>query len=429
MAQANKRVAVVGLWHLGCTVAASLASKNFRVAGIDFEKKSIDKLNRGILPLFEPGLTELTSQQIARGFLSFSTDFKKIRACDYVIIAHDTPVDRHDRVDLSIVLKAFARIKKFMRRNSLLIVMSQVPAGTCRKIYISLQKNRKQVEVVYNPENVRLGNAISTFLEADRQIIGLSSKQAQSQIKKFYSFYKNPLLFMSLESAELVKHGINSFLATSISFINQLADISERAWADIKDVIRGLKSDSRIGQKAFLSPGLGFAGGTLGRDLKALEDLAKQKKIQLPLITQVYQINQNRKLQLYERINKIYPKLKGKTIALFGLTYKPGTDTLRRSLALEIAKDLTKQGAKLVAFDPALKKLKNTSGLALAKSALLAAKGADLLLIITEWPEFVKLDYKKIKKVMRHPVVFDTKNILEKALMQKLGYQYYGTGV
>ncbi|PJE60040.1 MAG: hypothetical protein COU85_00325, partial [Candidatus Portnoybacteria bacterium CG10_big_fil_rev_8_21_14_0_10_44_7] len=284
MVKPKKKVAVIGLWHLGCTVAVSLASKGYKVFGIDFESKAIGELNRGILPLFEPGLEELTKRQLRKGNLSFTNDFKNIKKCDYVVIAYDTPVDNKDRPDLNIVLKAFGRIKKFIKQDGLLIVMSQVPAGTCRKFYQTLQKSKKKAEVAYNPENVRLGNAISTYLDADRQIIGLSSAKTKSLIKKFYSFYKKPLLFMSLESAELVKHSINAFLATSVSFINQIADLSEKLRADISEVVKGLKSDSRIGKKAFLSPGLGFAGGTLGRDLKVLNLLASKYGVALPLI-------------------------------------------------------------------------------------------------------------------------------------------------
>jgi UDPglucose 6-dehydrogenase len=302
--------------------------------------------------------------------------------------------------------------------------MSQVPAGTSRKIYEKLNR-----EVVYNPENLRLSQAIETYLNTDRQILGISSAQAKLRMQKFYSFYKNPLLFMSLESAELVKHSINSFLGLSISFINQIADLSESLNANITDVVNGMKTDTRIGQKAFLSPGLGFAGGTLGRDLRVLENLAKEKRVELPIIVDAYKVNQSRKEIFYKKLKKVFTKLPGKKIAILGLVYKPGTNTLRRSLSLEIGKWLVKQKVQVVGFDPALKEPKAVLPIKLCDNVYNAVKGSDAVIIITEWAEFKELDYKKIQSLVAKKIIFDTKNILQPELIKNLGFKYFGTGV
>lgn len=425
----KKSVAVIGLWHLGCTVAASLAKSGFSVLGIDFEKSLIENLNKSNMPISEAGLTELTSEMIKSESLSFSNDFSRLENYEYIIIGYDTPVGDDDKPDLKVINNAVKQILKYAPNNSTVIIMSQVPAGTSGEIYRQLKKLNKGIEVCYNPENLRLSQAIDTFLNADRQVLGVSSEVAKKRIKDFYSFYKNPLLFMSLESAELVKHGVNSFLAMSVSFINQLSDLSEKVGADIKDVVIGLKSDTRIGQKAFLAPGLGFAGGTLGRDLRVLEDLGKKKKVSLPLISQVYKINQNRKNDFYKKVKRVLPKLKNKKIAILGLVYKPGTDTLRRSLSLEIGNYLSKQGAVVHGYDPALKDAKKVLPIKLFENPYDAIKTSDAIIVITEWSEFKELDFQKISTLVNKQIIFDTKNILDQKKLKELGFDYFGTGI
>ncbi len=425
----KKNVAVIGLWHLGCSVAASLASSGFNVTGFDFDKKDIEKLQQGILPIQEAGLTELTQTMLKLKQLSFTSDFSKLKGSQFIVIGYDTPVGDNDKPNLFVIEKAVRAIGKYASTNSTVIIMSQIPAGTSRKIFNKLKKKIKGLEVVYNPENLRLSQAIDTYLNADRQIIGVSSKVAEERMRDFYSFYKNPILFMSLESAEFVKHGVNSFLAMSVSFINQISDLSEKLGANIVDVVKGMKSDTRIGQKAFLAPGLGFAGGTLGRDLRVLEGLAQVNKVSLPLITVIYKINQNRKEVFYKKIIGQLKNLKGKKIVMFGLVYKPGTNTLRRSLALEIANWLTKKGAVVNGFDPSLDNPKLVLPVKLFSDPYEASMGADAVVIITEWPEFKNLDYNKISKNLKQLNIFDTKNILSKNDLESLNFNYFGTGI
>ncbi len=429
MDKTQKKVAVIGLWHLGCTVAASLAKQGHSVMGFDFEKKLIENLKNAQMPIAEVGLGELTDEMLAKGNLDFTNDFTLLKNYKYIVIGYDTPVGDDDRPDLSVIKKAVQQIGKYAAASVTIIIMSQVPAGTCREIYNLLYKKIKGLEVAYNPENLRLSQAIETYINADRQIIGITSNECKERMKSFYEFYKNPLLFMKLESAELVKHGINSFLAMSVSFINQLSDLSEKLGGNITEVVLGIKSDSRIGQKAFLSPGLGFAGGTLGRDLRVLEALAKKYKVSLPLFSDVYKINQQRKEILYKKLKVVLKNIKGKKVAIFGLVYKPGTNTLRRSLSLEVGKWLVKQGAEVLGFDPILTEAKSVLPIKLKTTPYEAAAGVDVVLIITEWPEFKNLDYKKIQQSMRGNIIFDTKNLLNKQELESLKFEYYGTGI
>ncbi len=425
----RQKVAVIGLWHLGCTVSASLAKQGYEVMGLDFDEKLIANLNQAVLPIAEPGLSELAAEMLKSKNLNFSSDFSILKNFPFVVIGYDTPVNDQDQPDLEIVNRAVAEIQKFAGENCTVILMSQIPAGTSRKIFQQLRTKHSKIEVVYNPENLRLSQAIETYVNADRQIIGVSSPEAEARMREFYGFYKNSLMFMSLESAELVKHGVNSFLAMSVSFINQLADLSEAVGGNIMEVIKGLKSDTRIGQKAFLSPGLGFAGGTLGRDLRVLEDLGKEKKVELSLVADVYAVNQNRKEIFYKKLTQVLPELKGKKICILGLVYKPGTNTLRRSLSLEIGKWLVSQGAEVAGFDPALSNPTDVLPIKLAIDPYQASSEADVLILITEWPEFKSLDFHKIKIGMKGNLIFDTKNILNPVELKTEGFKYFGTGI
>lgn len=428
----NKIVSVVGLWHLGCSVASCLAKVGYNVHAIDLDKKVVANLKKGILPVFEPGLSELVQEGQKNNQLFFSHDISEIKNSQYVVLAYDTPVDEEDKVDTSILIKMVKKMKPYLLPQSTLIVMSQVPVQTTREIYTLVNKGLKNkgIEVVYNPENLRLGNAIKTYIEADRQVLGVGSLEGERRMREFYAFFKNPLQCMSWESAELVKHGINSYMACCISFINQITDVAEMVGGNMTDIVAGMRSDSRIGNGPRINPGLGFAGATLGRDIRVLESVGKKYHIQLPLISDIYKVNRERIASVYKKIKKIYPKLSGKKIAMFGLVYKPGTSTLRRSLALEVARMLLKQKAVIHGYDPVLKKnSKETKGLEIFENPYDAVKGADILLIVTEWPEFLNLDYEMIRSSMRKPVLYDPKNMLTKETIINLGYTYYGTGI
>jgi UDPglucose 6-dehydrogenase len=423
----KKMVAVVGLWHLGCTVSACLAEQGYKVVGIDTDPVVVEGLKRAEPPLFEPGLADLIKSGMSRNDLEFSLDFKSIAKCKFVVLACDIPVDNQDRVIMNSFNRLVGKIKKNIRSGTTLIVMSQVPAGTCRKIYIDL---KKKVEVVCNPENLRLGSAVKTFLQADRMVVGTATIAGVRSMKEFYGYFKNPILFMSLESAEMVKHGINAFLACSISLIGQITAVAEAVGANMKDVAAGLRSDSRIGQQARVMPGLGFAGGTLGRDVQTLKFLAKKHNLKVPLIADIYSVNSKVKDGVVKKIGRIAGGLKNKKICILGLVYKPKTSTLRRSFSLEVAKELVRQGSSVKAFDPALgPKSGVPSSLSLYTDPYEAIRNTDICVILTAWPEFSDLNFKKISRIMRHRVVYDAQNMLNPVKLKKSGLYYYGTGV
>ena len=428
----STKVAVIGLWHLGCTASAGLAEAGYFVTGVDFDKKTVDDLKLNRPPLFEPGLAELIKKNHESGRLNFTSDFKTaLEKKKFIVIGFDTPVDDKDRPDASVIYKAREKIAQFGDNDCVVIIMSQVKVGTCRdlKKFIAKRNPKLKCTIVYNPENLMLGQAIKKFLEPDRVIIGLEDESIRPALEKFYRVIGGTKLYMDLESAEMVKHATNSFLAMSISFINEIADICEAAGADVRKVVEGLKADGRIGQRAFLSPGIGYAGGTLGRDIAILSDLGKSKKLKTHIINAVRDVNNSRQGKVVKKMTGILGSLRNKKIAILGLTYKPGTSTLRRSMSLEIAGKLLAGGAKIKAYDPKVTSaIKGMAGVKIYSDAYSAIAGADAILLATDWPEFKDLDYKKIKKLAGRAVIVDCKNFLSPESVKDNGLAYYGIG-
>jgi len=438
------KICVIGTWHLGCVVSACLSEMDHEVRGVDFDHGIISNLQKGIPPLFEPGLEALIKKNMKKRRLSFHHDFQTaLKDVQAIFIAFDTPVNDRDCSDLKPIYDACEKIAKHASHEKILIVVSsQVPVGTCRKLksFMTAKNVRLEPDVVCNPENLRLGKAIDTFLSPDRIVIGAETKETAQKLVQLYDKINSPKLVMSLESAEFVKHALNSYLAMSISFINEIADLCENSSADIRDVVRALKSDGRIGQQAFLSPGLGFAGGTLARDLQVLIQTGKEKRIQTKIVQAALDVNRKRTKTVLKKIQKSFAKLKGLRGGIMGLTYKPGTSTLRRSIAIELAKQMTEKGIKIKAYDPMVRDFKENGTalrrIRLCKNAYDVAKGSEFLVIATEWPEFRKLDFPRIRSLMRNknsnshrPVLIDTKNLLNPEMLVQEGFEYLGTGV
>lgn len=426
------KVAVIGLWHLGCTSAAGLAEAGYLVTGIDFDKKIVHDLEQNTPPLFEPGLVELIKKNKAAGKLAFSLDFKgALEKKKFIVIAFDTPVDRNDEPDPAILYKACEEIARFADDDCFVIIMSQVPIGSCREMKKLILKRRPGMKcgVVYNPENLQLGQSIKRFLEPDRVIIGLEDQSMRQPVEIFFQAINGPKLYMDLESAEMVKHATNTFLAMSISFINEIADFCELTGADVRKVVEGLKADGRIGAKAFLSPGIGYAGGTLGRDIAVLRHLGKSKKLKTRIVDAIREVNRNRQKKLIEKIKSIVGSLRNKEIAILGLTYKPGTSTLRRSMSLEIAQKLLAAGAKIKAYDPKIiDPIKDLPKMQVCPDPYKAIAGANVILLATDWPEFKELDFAIIKKIAAGAAVVDCKNFLSPEVIKNNGFSYYGIG-
>jgi UDPglucose 6-dehydrogenase len=431
--RAGTKVGVIGLWHLGCVVSACLADLGYKVVGVDKDHKRIKDLNAGRPPLFEPGLAELIKTNLDTGRLSFTTDLKiGLKGSKYIYITYDTPVDDNDEVDLSEILAAAAGIAGQLEKDSVIIVGSQVPVGTCERIKAIVLKNNPAADfdIAYVPENLRLGQAIERFMKPDIIIIGTDSIATLKKVGEFFNVIKTHILTMDLRSAEMTKHAINAFLATSISFTNEMANLCEFLGADALKVAEALSLDKRIGANLPLRPGLGFAGGTLARDLKTLARLWDIYDHQGHIIDAVLKVNNEQNNLVVRKLEKIYGSLACLDVAVLGLTYKAGTSTLRRSAALEIIAALNEKGANVTAFDPkaAPEEVKKHNEFIFCTDAYAAAAGADALVIVTDWPEFKDLDFSLIKSTMRQPVIIDTRNMLDEGELTARGFAYYGVG-
>ncbi len=430
------KIAVVGLWHLGEIVSAGLADLGHTVCAIDGDKNVVANFKKGILPLPEKNVATSMAKHIKNGSLSFSTDFLPVRDCDAVFLTYDTPVDEDDRPDIAGLQQSTKKLARYIKNDSLFVVMSQVPVGTTKRLFESIKKHNPKFagEVVYFPENLQLGKALECFLSPERVVIGAETGSAFLKLDQIITRLKCPRIKMNIASAEITKHALNSFLATSLSFIFNISDVCEITGGDVTDVARALRSDSRIGQAAYLDSSLGFSGGTLMRDLRTLSGLAQKNKKQLEVIDGVLQTNINRRKILIDRL-KVFLKfpLHKANIGILGITYKPGTSTLRRSLALELIGMLRKEKAGIQVFDPQAQEaeFKKETGLQLSKTAEEAARGCHALLLVTAWPEFNNLPFKKIREVMFPPYLFfDTRNFLksQEKEIKKAGFLYQGIG-
>lgn len=420
-------VCVVGLWHLGCVYAACLAKLGYKVIGIDENSTVISNLREGRAPLYEPGLDDLISEEITEGSLRFESDIKTgVKEARFVIIAHDTPVDEHDKVDLSIVLGTAKRLKGLTGQRTV-IVSSQVPVGTCEKIEKTMWDVSSSPSLAYVPENLKLGQAIDRFMRPDMIVIGANDATVLTRVRGLFSPIRTKIIEMNLRSAEMTKHAINCFLATSISYANEIGNICDLVGADGLRVADALRSDSRIGPKALVRPGLGFAGGTLARDLRIMQEVGEKYHYETTLIDGVLQVNERQNASIVERLERAVGNMGGKRICIFGLTYKAGTSTLRRSAALEIIGRLTSKGASVHVYDPRVSKAE-VPDLLLFDDPYLACKGADAIVIVNDLPDFANLDFKKIKSAMKSPFIFDTQNLLDPTLVADKGIRYMGLG-
>lgn len=425
----KKQIGVVGLWHLGCVLCASWAKLGYSIHGFDFNTEIVSNLKKGTPPIFEPNLSESLADSTQKGMLDFSTDIHCLNNCDYIFVSYDTPVNIDDSSDTSIISTSIDAIKKVAKDGAVIIISSQSPVGFCKKMLTKLKKQNISLELAYSPENLRLGEAINCYMKPGRIILGTSNQRTKDNCHKLFETITLDILDMSLESAEMVKHGINSFLSMSIVFANQMADICESHEARIDDVIKGMKSDDRIGRKAYLSPGIGFSGGTLGRDLKVLYDIQDDKE-EDSLFKKIYFLNQSRKNSIVYKIKKILGGLDHKTIGVLGLTYKPGTSTLRRSLPLEIVKLLSDSSCSLQVYDPRADytEIDNGNELNISHSIEDVVKNADMLLLLTDWPEFNQYSWDKALNRMRSNFFFDAKNTLDEKKMIDFGFKYFSLG-
>lgn len=426
------RVCACGLWHLGAVTAACLASAGHDVTGIDRDGRVVDNLSAGTPPVFEPGLEDLIKAGIASGRLHFTTDVARVADADVIWITADTPVDENDRADVDTIVSAVEQLFPHIRDGALLIISSQVPVGTTSRLQAIFEAGAggRQVRFAYAPENLRLGKAIDVFTRPDRVVVGVRASEDRTRIAELFRPFTDRIEWMSVESAEMTKHALNAFLATSVTFINEVATICEQVGADASEVERGLKSDIRIGPRAYLSPGGAFAGGTLARDVTFLSQLGADRGVSTQLLTAVRQSNDTHSHWPRRRLTDLFGSVTGRIVGVWGLTYKPGTDTLRRSSAIELCRWLIGEGAIVRAHDPVVRQLPPdlADATRLSTEPLAAIDGAAALVVATGWPEYRGVDAGQVVNRMAGNLVLDANGFLATTLGQHPALRYLRVG-
>jgi UDPglucose 6-dehydrogenase len=436
------KIAVIGTGYVGLVTGACFSEVSVNVICVDIDQKKIDNLNKGIIPIYEPGLEEIVLRNSTKNKLKFSTSLQEsIKDVDVVFIAVGTPPDEDGSADLKYVLSVASDIGKYIQKQIVVVNKSTVPVGTAEKVKQAIQKEltlRGQTIEFYvasNPEFLKEGSAIDDFMKPDRIVIGTDNVDAENIMRKLYKpFLLNghPIIFMDIPSAEMTKYAANAMLATKISFMNDVANLCEIMGADVNMVRRGIGSDARIGSK-FIYPGVGYGGSCFPKDVKALIKTAKDNHYNMRILNAVEEVNDFQKTVLFNKVNTHFNnQLKGKTFAIWGLAFKPKTDDMREAPSLVIIENLLKAGANVVAYDPvAVHEAKRILGDTISYSDEMydTLTKADALLIITEWPEFRSPDFDEISKRLNNKVIFDGRNIFDFNEMKNMGYNYYCIGV
>ncbi len=434
----NKKIniTVIGAGYVGLVASACLADMGNRVICVDCNKEKINLLNKGIMPLYEPGLEELVKTNIEAKRLSCSDDINyAVKNSLICIIAVGTPPKEDGSVDLSYVFKAAKDIACVMDGYRVIVDKSTVPVGTSSKIAQIIKENTNfDFDVVSNPEFLKQGNAIDDFLSPDRVIIGVDSKKALKIMQELYSPYfrkENRIIIMDIKSAEMTKYASNAFLAAKISFINEIALLCEKTGADVEMVRRGMGADSRIGNQ-FLFPGLGYGGSCFPKDVRALIKTGEENNCETELLKAVEEVNKRQRYKFIDKILKRFNNdIKDKTFALWGLSFKPKTSDLREAPSITIINELLKKGAKIKAYDPKAMqsaKLIFEDKIEYSKTSYDALSGSDALILITEWSEFRRIDINKIKNSLKTPLIFDGRNQYNPKEMKRSGIEYICTG-
>jgi len=405
------KVAVLGLWHLGTVTAACVAGAGVTTVGIDDDPQTIAKLGAGEPPLYEPGLAELVKRGLLSGVLSFATGPAKLADADIVWVCHDTPVDDDDRADVDAVFTRVEAAFPHLKDGAVVLVSAQLPVGTVARLERSFEARAggRKVDFACSPENLRLGRALEIFRNPGRIVVGIRHERSRDKLAPLLSRFCQNLIWMSVESAEMVKHSLNAFLALSITFTNELAAIAEQVGANASDVEKALRSDPRIGPSAYVKAGPAFAGGTLARDVQFLSAIAEHEKLQTPLIGNIIASNRAHGQWSINQLRRRLGPLGGKTIAVLGLSYKPGTDAIRRSPSIELLRELVADGARVRVYDPAVRRLPEEfrGGVVIAEDAGDAMAGAAAVVLATEWPEFRELAADDFTHAMEGRLVLD----------------------
>lgn len=434
------KIAVIGTGYVGLVSGTCFSELGVRVSCLDIDQKKIDNLNKGILPIWEPGLKDMVDDNMHKGLLSFTSDYAEaLKDAEAAFICVGTPPDEDGSADLQYVLAVAHEIGRNISDYIVVVTKSTVPIGTSEKVRkavadeIAARKVDIKFDVASNPEFLKEGSAVADFMKPDRVVVGVDSEEAKELMTRLYRpmlLNNFRVIFTDIPSAEMIKYAANSMLATRISFMNDLANLCELVGADINMVRKGIGSDTRIGSK-FLYPGCGYGGSCFPKDVKALIKSASDYDYSLEILKSVENVNNRQKEILFNKVYKYFDgNLKGKKIAMWGLAFKPNTDDMREAPSLILAEKFTSMGAKIFAYDPvAMDEAKRRLGdrITFCKSPYEATENADALLLVTEWSEFRVLDYKLLEK-MKQKLIFDGRNIYDPAEVRKYGFQYFGIG-
>jgi UDPglucose 6-dehydrogenase len=436
------KVAIVGSGYVGLVTGTCFAEVGIDVVCVDIDQKKIENLKNGIIPIYEPGLEEMVHRNMKKGRLNFTTSIAEaLEDCEVLFSAVGTPPDEDGSADLQYVISVARDCGRNMKDYLLVVTKSTVPVGTAKKVKQAIQeeldKRGEQIEfdVASNPEFLKEGAAIDDFLKPDRIVVGLDSQRAEELMKSLYKPFTlngHPVIFMDIVSAEMTKYAANSMLATKISFMNDIANLCEIVGADINMVRKGIGSDSRIGNK-FIYPGIGYGGSCFPKDVKALIHTATDYGYNLRVLQAVEDVNYDQKAVMYDKVMKYFNgNIKGKTIAMWGLSFKPQTDDMREAPSLVLIEKFKEAGAHVKAYDPvAMHEAKRILGdsIEFISDQYETLIDAECVVLVTEWPEFKFPNFNIIKKLLKQPLVFDGRNIYDVAEMKRKGFTYFCIGI
>jgi len=430
------KICMIGSGYVGLVTGVCLAEFGMEVICVDKDKTKIERMRKGQSPFYEPGLDDLMEKNMKEGRLSFSTDTKKgVVASSVIFIAVGTPANKDGSPDLSQIEAAVREVARSMHEYKIIVLKSTVPVGTgkwAKKVIEEETKGACTFDLASNPEFLREGAAVEDFFRPDRVVIGAESEQAIEVMKEIYNaFYliEAPFVITTIETAELIKYASNAFLATKVSFINEIANLCEHVGADVHDVARAMGLDGRIGKK-FLHPGPGFGGSCFPKDTHALVHIGRKYNCEMEIVQSTIKVNERQKERMIEKIEEMVGDIRGKTIGILGLAFKPNTDDMREASAISIIQGLQKKGARIKAYDPeAMEEAKKIlQDVIYCTGPYEVAEGSHAIVLLTEWNQFRLLDLERIKGLLKEPVFIDLRNVYEPLHMRELGFRYCGVG-
>jgi UDPglucose 6-dehydrogenase len=428
-----RNICMIGVGYVGLVTGACLADLGNRVVCLDVDQEKIERLRQGAMPIYEPGLEEVVRRNAGAGRLDFTTDYPSaLKEASLVFIAVGTPSGVDGEADLDYVQSAAEGIAAHLGQDAIIINKSTVPIGTGDWVAGIIERHKQQERcfaVVSNPEFLREGSAVHDFMYPDRVVLGSTDRDAAETVAQLYLSLQCPILITDLRTAEMIKYASNAFLATKISFINEISSICERLGADVKVVARGMGLDKRIGP-AFLDAGIGWGGSCFPKDVKALTYMAEVNGCHPQLLKAVSEINRDQRMSVLHKLRTLLGSLEGKTVGVLGLSYKPNTDDMRDAPSVDVIKLLRREGASVRAYDPVAMNVarKLISNIEFCANAYDAAQGADALVVLTEWNEFKQLDMSRIRSAMNQAILIDGRNIYQPHELKKLGFTYRGVG-